>query len=155
MRFLGLALVLLLVACSSRDGRGRPIDDDGGGVDAARRDAAGTDAARTDAGDDAGGADGGRIDAGPRDAGTDAGALDGGPAPGPDGCVPPTSDTSAIGTSCTSAADCPSGYVCQPFIGIVLQQTCEIRCETACCPSGTTCQMVADKAGTWLQCNPT
>ena len=154
MRFLLLAFVVVLAACSSRGRGGRTIDSDGG-ADAARADASGIDAAGIDAGGaDAGGVDSGGADAGAFDAGAfDAGARDA--AGGPDGCTPPTSDTSAIGMSCTSAADCPSGYVCQPFIGFVLTQSCEIRCETACCPSGTMCQMVADKAGTWLQCNPT
>jgi hypothetical protein len=73
-----------------------------------------------------------------------------------DACVPSTLDTSAIDDVCTSAGDCPAGYVCQAVNGIVLQQACQIRCDaSACaCPSGTVCADHSDKAGSWRQCDP-
>lgn len=63
-------------------------------------------------------------------------------------------DANAIGTDCTMDADCPAGYVCQGFSGIIFTQSCQIRCDlTACpCPGATTCRMVGDKGGTWMQC---
>ena len=50
--------------------------------------------------------------------------------------------------------DCPAEYTCQPFAGIVFQQTCQILCTMDCeCPAGLTCFEVADKSGAvWYQC---
>lgn len=65
-----------------------------------------------------------------------------------------TNDTSAIGNDCTSDGDCPAGYVCQGFSGVIFTQSCQILCAPgACpCPSGTACTTVGDKGGTWMQC---
>lgn len=74
------------------------------------------------------------------------------PAPGDAGMC--AADANGIGTDCTMDADCPAGYVCQGFSGIIFTQSCQIRCDlTACpCPGATTCQTVGDKGGTWMQC---
>ncbi len=69
-------------------------------------------------------------------------------------CVPITEDASAIGLECEIDADCPAGYTCQPFAGIVLSTQCEILCEQTCeCPAGLSCTEITDKGGaTWHQC---
>jgi hypothetical protein len=48
--------------------------------------------------------------------------------------------------------DCPSGYVCQGFSGVVFAQSCQIRCETCTCAGGSTCTRVSDKGASWMQC---
>jgi hypothetical protein len=69
-------------------------------------------------------------------------------------CVPITDDASAIATDCQVDADCPDGYTCQPFVGVVLQQQCQILCEATCeCPMGLTCNETVDQGGVpWFQC---
>jgi hypothetical protein len=69
-------------------------------------------------------------------------------------CDPLAADSSAVDQPCgDSGGDCPDGYTCQPFNGIVLQMKCEILCTEDCeCPDGGTCEEFADKAGAWTQC---
>lgn len=69
-------------------------------------------------------------------------------------CQPITEDPSGIGGECTNDVDCPAGYTCQPFAGIVFQLSCQILCTQECeCPAGYTCDEIADKSGsTWHQC---
>jgi hypothetical protein len=68
--------------------------------------------------------------------------------------VPITDDDSAIGVDCESDGDCPDGYTCQPFSGIVLQMQCQILCEEDCeCPDGYSCMQIVDKTMMpWNQC---
>ena len=56
--------------------------------------------------------------------------------------------------NCNRDVDCPTGYTCQPFAGIVFQLSCQILCTQDCeCPAGYTCDEIADKSGsTWHQC---
>jgi hypothetical protein len=67
-----------------------------------------------------------------------------------------TVDPSAIGARCTAGGgECPAGYTCHPFSGFALMYSCEILCASSCdCPTGTTCQVRSDKAGSWMQCSP-
>lgn len=69
-------------------------------------------------------------------------------------CQPITEDPSGIGGECINDVDCPVGYTCQPFAGIVFQLSCQILCTQDCeCPAGYTCLEIADKSGsTWHQC---
>lgn len=69
-------------------------------------------------------------------------------------CEPITEDPSGIGGECINDVDCPAGYTCQPFAGIVFQLSCQILCTQDCeCPAGYTCAEIADKSGsTWHQC---
>lgn len=69
-------------------------------------------------------------------------------------CQPITEDPSGIGGECINDVDCPAGYTCQPFAGIVFQLSCQILCTQDCeCPAGYTCDEIADKSGsTWHQC---
>lgn len=69
-------------------------------------------------------------------------------------CEPITDDPSFIGGECINDVDCPDGYTCQPFAGIVFQLSCQILCMEDCeCPLGYTCLEIADKSGaTWHQC---
>jgi hypothetical protein len=69
-------------------------------------------------------------------------------------CVPITEDASGINLECNVDGDCPAGYTCQPFQGIVFQTTCQVLCEQTCeCPAGLTCNETADKSGAvWHQC---
>ena len=71
-------------------------------------------------------------------------------------CVPITEDPSAIGMECDiKGDDCPEGYTCQGFSGVVFQSACQVICEEDCdCPEGHSCEMVQDKATSWMQCNP-
>ena len=71
------------------------------------------------------------------------------------GCEPITDDPTAIGDPCTGNGDCPAGYTCQPFSGIVPQESCQILCEQSCeCPQGFQCVQVTDKSGIpWMQCS--
>lgn len=120
----------------------------------------GTDAALgTDGG---GGADSGTmIDSGSAtDAGTmiDAGsATDAGSTTDANGATDGGCITleGALNQSCTGAGDCPAGFVCQSFSGVVLTQSCEIRCDDPAftCPCGTVCQDHSDKVGSWRQCD--
>ncbi len=70
--------------------------------------------------------------------------------------MPITDDPSAIGDDCEIGADqCPAGYTCQGMSGIVFDSLCEIICEEDCdCPDAHSCQMMQDKVGMWMQCNP-
>lgn len=70
-------------------------------------------------------------------------------------CVPITEDASGIGSECAVDGDCPAGYTCQPFAGIVLEMSCQVLCEQTCeCPAGLSCIAVADKSGaSWNQCS--
>lgn len=71
-----------------------------------------------------------------------------------DACTRITEDTSAIGNTCSDNTDCPTGYTCRSFSGIVLQQRCEIICQQSCqCPNNYACQTASDKGGSWMQCN--
>ena len=123
---LALALALCVVACS----------DDGSTSN-------GTES--TDSGDgDPGDGDPGDGDPGDGDP---TGDGDGDP------CSPITDDASAIGQDCMNGQACPMGYTCQPFIGFVLEERCQILCNEDCdCPQGTNCEMVQDKANVWMQC---
>ena len=69
-------------------------------------------------------------------------------------CEPITEDPSGIGGECINDVDCPAGYTCQGFAGIVFQLSCQILCTQDCeCPLGYTCVEIADKSGsTWHQC---
>jgi hypothetical protein len=68
-------------------------------------------------------------------------------------CEPITEDASGIGVDCMNDGECPEGYTCQAFEGIVLQQLCQILCTQDCeCPAGLTCIEVSDKSGSWHQC---
>lgn len=91
--------------------------------------------------------------------GSDTGASEGGSSS--DGgttaaCEPITEDASAINQDCVADGDCPDGYTCQEFNGILLQQTCQILCEETCeCPDGLSCVEVEDKLMIpWHQCAP-
>lgn len=98
-----------------------------------------------------GGGDG-TLDAAARDA---AAPPDGGPSRDAGECAPLTNDTAPRGQECGSSADCPSPYVCQSFVGIVLMQSCQLLCSRDCqCPAGHRCASHADKEGTWMQCDP-
>ncbi|HEV8325213.1 MAG TPA: hypothetical protein VG389_26590 [Myxococcota bacterium] len=69
------------------------------------------------------------------------------------GCTRPPIDPSSIDAMCLSDTDCPVGYVCQPFSGIILTQSCEVLCATDCdCPAGYSCMPRADKSGSWMEC---
>ena len=49
------------------------------------------------------------------------------------------------GGECINDVDCPAGYTCQPFAGIVFQLSCQILCTQDCeCPAGYTCYVHAD-----------
>jgi hypothetical protein len=69
-------------------------------------------------------------------------------------CDPITDDPSGIGALCRGDLDCLPGYTCQPFQGIVFQQTCQILCTMSCeCPMGLACLETSDKSGAvWYQC---
>jgi hypothetical protein len=69
-------------------------------------------------------------------------------------CQPITDDASAIGQACGDDGDCPEGYTCQGFSGIVFQQSCQILCAETCeCPNGYACTFTVDKSGIpWYQC---
>lgn len=71
-------------------------------------------------------------------------------------CVPITTDDSAIGFNCISAADCPESYTCQLSLDGVVSRSCQIVCTEDCeCPAGHTCEPHSDDSGTWMQCDPT
>jgi hypothetical protein len=86
-------------------------------------------------------------------AGRDGGTLD---ASSPDACSALSTDASAFDKTCVNTIDCPGGYTCQPFNGIVLSYSCQVLCQRDCeCPAGRTCQAVSDESGaSWKQCNP-
>lgn len=68
-------------------------------------------------------------------------------------CVAITEDANAIGANCAGDTECPPGYTCQPYSGIVVQYTCQILCEKNCdCPRGHACSEIMDKGDTWSQC---
>lgn len=69
-------------------------------------------------------------------------------------CEPINPDPTEIGMECQIDANCPMGYTCQPFSGVVLQMTCQILCEDDCeCPMGLTCNETVDKTQMpWFQC---
>ncbi len=69
-------------------------------------------------------------------------------------CAQITNDATAIGRNCGTASDCLTGYVCQPFSGVVLAHSCQIRCTRDCeCPTAApVCRRVMDKGGSWQQC---
>jgi len=67
----------------------------------------------------------------------------------------PLADGGAIGQDCgPGGVMCPPEYTCQPFVGLVLQESCQIICTDDCeCPLGMTCNMNVDKTGIpWFQC---
>lgn len=69
-------------------------------------------------------------------------------------CVP-LADGAAIGQDCgPGGVMCPPEYTCQPFAGIVFQESCQIICTQDCeCPMGMACQEIMDKGpGSWFQC---
>lgn len=110
----------------------------------------------TDDGTTDGTTDGGTTDGGTTGGGTDPGSSEGGSDTGM-ACLP-DDDGAAIGSDCgPGGAMCPECYTCQPFVGFVLQETCQVLCEPelggADCPAGLSCMMVADKTGMpWHQC---
>jgi hypothetical protein len=70
-----------------------------------------------------------------------------------DVCEPITHDPSGIGTDCSNGGACLPGYTCQPFVGFVLQETCQILCTMDCeCPAGLSCVETSDKVSAWYQC---
>ena len=88
--------------------------------------------------------------------GTDSGS-DSGSDGGTTGAVcEPPDDGAAIGQDCGGGGLCPMGYTCQPFVGFVFQESCQILCTEQCeCPMGTACVQVVDKTGIpWMQCSP-
>lgn len=82
-----------------------------------------------------------------------SGGTSGSGGAGGGGCTPVAQDASATGKACTVSGDCPDGYTCWTFNGLVSQTLCAILCETTCeCPAGTTCKLQSDKGGSWYQC---
>lgn len=81
------------------------------------------------------------------------GTTEGSPTTG-EVCDPITEDPSGIGVACRGDLDCLEGYTCQPFNGLVFQQTCQILCTMDCeCPMGLACVETVDKLGIpWFQC---
>ncbi len=133
---------------ASDDAGGRA---DLGGVDLGGEDAT-LDSAVEDVGIDVFSSDS-ALDSAVEDVGVD-GSSDSGMDLGSDSCVPLTNDTAPKDDECGEGAPCPAGYTCQAFAGIVLQMSCQVLCTSDCdCPSGTRCETVADKAGSWMQCN--
>ncbi len=68
-------------------------------------------------------------------------------------CAAITDDPSNIGDECSENLPCPEPYTCQGVAGVVFQQRCAILCAMDCeCPSGTSCEELMDKAGSWMEC---
>jgi hypothetical protein len=174
IRILTCALFTLSIACGddgqtdtgteteteAGDGDGDAGDGDGDGGDG-DGDAGDGDGDAGDGDGDAGDGDGdagdGDGDGGDGDGDGGDGDGDGGDGDGDgdgDACEPLTDDPSAIGVPCGNGLMlCPPEYTCQPFAGIVLQESCQILCAQDCeCPDGYTCEEVADKGNMWMQC---
>ena len=73
-----------------------------------------------------------------------------------DACTRPAIERLPMRVDCGprgGGAECPTGYSCLSFSGVVLQQFCGIPCRSDCeCPSGEHCGSYADKAGTHPLC---
>jgi hypothetical protein len=144
------SLLFFVAGCPSSPGPA-PVDG-GGGSDAP----SGLDAPST--------TDGGDVADAPS-TGTDAPSATDAPSTGTDApvvssdggtCEQEAGNIAAIGTPCNSGGvTCPSGYVCQPFSGVVLTESCQIRCDgdPCSCPLGTSCNEHSDKGSSWFQCD--
>lgn len=139
---LALSCFVAVAACSSGT---TPTDAGGLGDDAST---GGGDTGTTDAGTDAASADDA---ASTDDAGTDAASTD-----DAGSCPAPIDDLSGIGATCSNDGDCPTGYSCRAFSGIVLTHSCQILCDpSGCpCPDTTSCTAHSDKGTSWSQCDP-
>ncbi len=88
----------------------------------------------------------------------DVPAVDAPPVDAPqpsDACTRPAIERLPMRVDCgpRGGTECPTGYSCLPFSGVVLQQFCGIPCRSDCeCPSGERCGSYSDKAGTHPLC---
>ena len=150
MRAQGLALVigLGLLGCGDDSTTSTTEADSGTRT--------GGSAATTDGGEATGGTASSGGPAGSSGAGSsgEGSGSSGGASSSETGCVPVTEDAGAIGSACEVDDECPDGYVCQDFIGAVLERSCQIRCEQDCeCPMGHQCVEVMDKEHAWRECS--
>jgi hypothetical protein len=133
-----------------------------GGAAEASTGSSGSDGGSTGATGDTGSTDTGSTDTGSTDTGstgtgsTDTGGSDSGGSSDSGGNMCPPANGIGIGSDCAGGGVCPDCLTCQPFVGFVLQETCQILCAgPADCPPGYNCVMAVDKTGVpWQQCEP-
>lgn len=158
---MGGLLLALVMACSDDEGPGPIMDeDDGGGPTAGDPTGPSTSTSTSTGPSTSTGTTDTSLET-EADGGADTStSTSTGPGPGTSGetevCDPITEDASDIGTKCENDEGCEPGYTCQAFEGIVLQRTCQIRCDLDCeCPEGLGCMAIQDKIHAWFQCGPT